>query len=169
MMTCMCIHSDLGIFLPFFQGGYSSNAPTKLVKNIFSSLDRSLQRVMGAPAPPQAAPSLPPMPPTSGVGTGAVVGANSGANQRDMTSQTVPKFVNSQSAMTMSTLMPSSSVESISQWANDGNNSGKKSMHNRSVSEPDFARSPKQVSLPPSLPSLLFLSQFPSLSDTIYP
>lgn len=132
-----------------FQGGYSSNAPTKLVKNIFSSLDRSLQRVMGAPAPTQAVPSLPPMPPTSGVAAGAV-GASGGTIQRDMTSQTVPKFVNSQSAMTMSTLMPSASVESISQWANDGNISGKKSMHNRSVSEPDFTRSPKQVS-----PSLL--------------
>lgn len=144
-----------------FQGGYSSNAPTKLVKNIFSSLDRSLQRVMGAPAPTQAVPSLPPMPPTSGV----AAGASGGTIQRDMTSQTVPKFVNSQSAMTMSTLMPSASVESMSQWANDGNISGKKSMHNRSVSEPDFTRSPKQVS--PSLPSpLLFLSVSLSLTHT---
>ncbi|KAJ4804102.1 COPII coat assembly protein SEC16 [Rhynchospora pubera] len=130
------------------QGGYSSNAPTKLVKNIFSSLDRSLQRVMGAPAAPQAASSLPPMPPTSGVGGGAFVGANAVTSERDMTSQTVPKFVNSQSAMTMSALMPSASVESISQWANDGNNVTKKSMHNRSVSEPDFARSPKQSGSP---------------------
>jgi COPII coat assembly protein SEC16 len=145
--------TNLGIFLFVIQGGYSSNAPTKLVKNIFSSLDRSLQRVMGAPASPQPIPSLPPMPPTSGVSMGAVAGAS----QRDMTSQAVPKFVNSQSAMTMSALMPSASVESISQWANDGNISSKKSMHNRSVSEPDFARSPKQVSIPPLSPvSLTF-------------
>lgn len=47
----------------------------------------------------------------------------------------------SQSTMTMSSLMPSASMEPINQV--DVNNA--RMMHNRSASEPDFGRSPRQV------------------------
>ncbi|KAJ6827037.1 protein transport protein SEC16B-like protein [Iris pallida] len=104
------------------QGGYSSNlAPAKLVGKLFTSIDRSIHRMIGAPP---AAP-LPPMPPSS-------------ANGKENFS-----MASSHSMMTMSSLMPSASVEAISEWAGDDS---KKNMHNRSISEPDFGRSPKQNS-----------------------
>ncbi|KAJ6826248.1 protein transport protein SEC16B-like protein [Iris pallida] len=104
------------------QGGYSSNlAPAKLVGKLFTSIDRSIHRMIGAP--PTA--PLPPMPPNS-------------ANSKEDFS-----MASSQSTMAMSSLMPSASVEAISEWAGDGS---RKTMHNRSISEPDFGRSPKQNS-----------------------
>ncbi|XP_020240850.1 protein transport protein SEC16B homolog [Asparagus officinalis] len=106
------------------QGGYSSNlAPGKLVGKLFTSIDRSIHRMIGAPPVP-----LPPMP------------QSSPPNSKDNFSMS-PKVSSSQSTMAMSSLMPSQSVESISEWAGD---SARKSMHNRSISEPDFGRTPKQ-------------------------
>ncbi|OAY76287.1 Protein transport protein SEC16B [Ananas comosus] len=111
------------------EGGYNTNlAPAKFVGKIFTSIDKSIHRMIGAPPPP-----LPPMP----------QGSVSSVNDKERYAVAPQKFVNSQSAMAMSSLMPSASVESISEWT--GDNSGvRKSMHNRSVSEPDFGRSPKQ-------------------------
>ncbi|XP_008796939.2 protein transport protein SEC16B homolog isoform X1 [Phoenix dactylifera] len=107
------------------QGGYSTNlAPGKLVGKFITSLDRSLHRMMGAPQVP-----LPPMPQGS-------------VNDNEIYSG-APKVANSQSTMVMSSLIPSASVEAMSEWTSD---SGRKSMHNRSISEPDFGRSPKQNS-----------------------
>lgn len=101
------------------QGGYGSNlAPAKLVGKFITSIDRSIHRMMGAPPAP-----LPPMPQIS-------------YNNKDNSSMP-PKVASSQSTMAMSTLMPSQSVEAISEWAGDGS---RKPMHNRSVSEPDFGR-----------------------------
>ncbi|CAN1185889.1 Protein transport protein SEC16A homolog [Linum perenne] len=54
-----------------------------------------------------------------------------------------PRVAASQSTMAMSTLVPSASMEPISEWAADGNKMGR---HSRSVSEPDFGRTPRQVS-----------------------
>ncbi|XP_072966572.1 protein transport protein SEC16A homolog [Typha angustifolia] len=105
------------------QGGYNTNlAPAKLVGKLFTSIDRSIHRMIGAP----------PLSPTQ-IPQDSVNDKNS--------YPVAPKVVNSQSAVAMSTLMPSASVESISEWTVD---SGRKSMHNRSISEPDFGRSPKQ-------------------------
>lgn len=53
-----------------------------------------------------------------------------------------PRVSTSQSTMAMSSLVPSQSMEPISEWAADNN---RMSMHARSVSEPDFGRSPRQV------------------------
>ncbi|EHA8591146.1 protein transport protein SEC16A [Cocos nucifera] len=107
------------------QGGYSTNlAPGKLVGKFITSLDRSLHRMMGAPQVP-----LPPMPQGS-------------VNDKEIYSG-APKVANSQSTMAMSSLIPSASVEAMSEWTSG---SGRKSMHNRSISEPDFGRSPKQNS-----------------------
>jgi hypothetical protein len=49
---------------------------------------------------------------------------------------------NSQSTMAMSSLVSSDSMEPISEWTTDNN---RKTKPNRSVSEPDFGRSPRQV------------------------
>ncbi|WCJ25914.1 RGPR-related [Euphorbia peplus] len=48
----------------------------------------------------------------------------------------------SHSTMAMSSLVPSESVEQISEWQGDGN---RLKMHSRSVSEPDIGRTPRQV------------------------
>ncbi|KAG9145163.1 hypothetical protein Leryth_008955 [Lithospermum erythrorhizon] len=53
----------------------------------------------------------------------------------------VPRVSTSQSTMEMSSLVPSTSMEPISEWTGDGS---RRPMHNRSVSEPDFGRSPRQ-------------------------
>ncbi|XP_006656547.1 protein transport protein SEC16B homolog [Oryza brachyantha] len=109
------------------QGGYGTNlAPAKLVGKIFTSLDKSLSRMMGTQPS-----SLPPMPQGS-------------STERD--SYSVPaatNFVNSQPAMAMSPLMSSVSEQSMSEMS--GNSGpGKKVTHNRSVSEPDFGRNSNQ-------------------------
>lgn len=53
-----------------------------------------------------------------------------------------PRVSNSQSTMAMSSLMPSASMEPISDWAGEGNRLTKP---NRSISEPDFGRTPRKV------------------------
>ncbi|MCD9646496.1 hypothetical protein HAX54_036368 [Datura stramonium] len=53
-----------------------------------------------------------------------------------------PRVSSSQSTMAMSSLIPSASMEPISEWAADNS---RRTMHNRSVSEPDIGRTPRQV------------------------
>ncbi|RCV04465.1 hypothetical protein SETIT_1G004100v2 [Setaria italica] len=110
------------------QGGYGTNlAPAKLVGKIFTSLDKSISRMMGTPSAP-----LPPLP-------------HGSVNDRE--SHSVPaaaKFVNSQSVMAMSSLMPSASMQSMTEIADNSGGAGRKIAHNRSVSEPDFGRTSKQ-------------------------
>ncbi|KAJ1257535.1 hypothetical protein BS78_10G003600 [Paspalum vaginatum] len=108
------------------QGGYATNlAAGKIVGKIFTSLDKSLSRMMGT----QSAP-LPQMP-------------HGAANERDVYSPPDTKVVNSQSAMAMSPLVSSVSEQSMSEMAG---NSGpvREAAHNRSISEPDFGRTPPQ-------------------------
>ncbi|KAL7178592.1 hypothetical protein ACSBR1_042027 [Camellia fascicularis] len=50
-----------------------------------------------------------------------------------------PRVSTSQSTMALSSLIPSASIEPISEWIADGN---RMTVHNRSVSEPDFGRTP---------------------------
>ncbi|KAM0870429.1 hypothetical protein ACQ4PT_040001 [Festuca glaucescens] len=110
------------------QGGYGTNlAPAKLVGKLFTSLDKSISRMMGTPSAP-----LPPVP-QSTVGDREIYSAPAAA-----------KFVNSQSVMTMSSLVASPSVHSISEMAENSGGAGRKIAHNRSVSEPDFGKTPKQ-------------------------
>nr|CAB3466692.1 unnamed protein product [Digitaria exilis]CAB3469185.1 unnamed protein product [Digitaria exilis] len=108
------------------QGGYATNlAAGKIVGKIFTSLDKSLSRMMGT----QSAP-MPPLP----QGT---------ANERDVNSPPDTKVVNSQSVMSMSPLMSSASEQSMSKMA--GNSGpGREVAHNRSISEPDFGRTPQK-------------------------
>ncbi|AQK61207.1 Protein transport protein SEC16B-like protein [Zea mays] len=110
------------------QGGYGTNlAPAKLVGKIFTSLDKSISRMMGTPSAP-----LPPLP------HGSV---------SDRESHSMPeaaKFINSQSVMAMSSLMPSASMQSMTEIAENSDGTGRKMAHNRSVSEPDFGRTSKQ-------------------------
>ncbi|KAL6606385.1 hypothetical protein ACP70R_042038 [Stipagrostis hirtigluma subsp. patula] len=109
------------------QGGYTTNlVPAKIVGKLFTSLDKSLSRMMGTQPAPLA--QLP-----QGV-----------ANERHIYSPPPPdtKVVNSQPGMTMSTLMSSASEQSMSEMT--GNSSQDKNVaHNRSISEPDFGRTPQ--------------------------
>uniref|UniRef100_A0A0A9CSR2 Sec16 Sec23-binding domain-containing protein n=1 Tax=Arundo donax TaxID=35708 RepID=A0A0A9CSR2_ARUDO len=110
------------------QGGYGTNlAPAKLVGKIFTSLDKSISRMMGTPSAP-----LPPLP------HGSV------SDRESYSAHAAAKFVNSQSVMAMSSLMPSASMQSMSEIAENSGGTGRKIVHNRSVSEPDFGRTPKQ-------------------------
>ncbi|XP_043812299.1 protein transport protein SEC16B homolog isoform X2 [Manihot esculenta] len=104
------------------QGGYTANlAPAKLVGKLLNFFDSTAHRVVGG---------LPPPVPSTSQG-------NEHHHQ-----QMVPRVSSSQSTMAMSSLMPSASMEPISEWAADGN---RMTMHNRSVSEPDIGRTPRQV------------------------
>ncbi|XP_010264305.1 PREDICTED: protein transport protein SEC16A homolog isoform X2 [Nelumbo nucifera] len=108
------------------QGGYGTNlAPAKLVGKLLPFIDRSIHRMIGAPPPPVQSTSQ----------------INSQINEYD-NHPTVPRVANSQSTMAMSSLIPSASMEPISEWTGDSN---RKIIHNRSISEPDFGRSPRQV------------------------
>ena len=109
-----------------FQGGFSTNlAPGKLVGKLLNLFDSTAHRVVGGLPPP--------IPSTS---------SSSAQNEHNHQS-TGPRVSSSQSTMAMSSLVPSASMEPISQKATEGNN--RRIMHNRSVSEPDFSRSPRQV------------------------
>uniref|UniRef100_A0A0E0DVI8 Protein transport protein sec16 n=1 Tax=Oryza meridionalis TaxID=40149 RepID=A0A0E0DVI8_9ORYZ len=112
------------------QGGYGTNlAPAKLVGKLFTSLDKSLSRMMGTQPS-----SLSPVPQGS-------------LTERDSYSApAATNFVNNQPVMAMSSLMSSVSEQSMSEMSG---NSGpdRKVTHNRSVSEPDFGRTPNQVLL----------------------
>ncbi|KZV45340.1 hypothetical protein F511_04078 [Dorcoceras hygrometricum] len=106
------------------EGGFSTNlAPKKLVGKLLNLFDSTAHRVVGG---------LPPPAPIAG-----------GPIQGNMNyHQTIgPRVSTSQSTMAMSSLVPSQSMEPISEWAADSN---RMSMHARSVSEPDFGRSPRQ-------------------------
>ncbi|XP_071730794.1 protein transport protein SEC16B homolog isoform X2 [Rutidosis leptorrhynchoides] len=108
------------------QGGFSTNlAPGKLVGKLLNLFDSTAHRVVGGLPPP--------VPLTSG----------SGAQNEHYHQPTGPRVSSSQSTMAMSSLVPSTSMEPITQNSAEGNN--RRIMHNRSVSEPDFSRSPRQV------------------------
>ncbi|KAI5417526.1 protein transport protein SEC16B homolog isoform X3 [Lathyrus oleraceus] len=107
------------------QGGYAANlAPGKLVGKLLNFFDSTAHRVVGG---------LPPPAPSSSQGT---------VHGNEQNYQHVAHRVsNSQSTMAMSSLVPSDSMEPISEWTADNNRMTKP---NRSVSEPDFGRSPRQ-------------------------
>lgn len=95
-------------------------APAKLVGKLWNLFDSTAHKVVGGP---------PPLAPPSSHGT-----EQHGQN-------TAPRVFNSQSTMAVSSLVPSASMEPISEWTADGN----RTMPNRSISEPDFGRRPRQV------------------------
>lgn len=100
-----------------FQAGYSTNLdPAKLVGKLFTSIDRSIHRMIGTTPMPQ-----------------------SGTNGKEY-NYVAPKVANSQSTMAMSSLIPSSSQENLNDWAINS-----RTMHSRSASEPDFGKALKQV------------------------
>ncbi|KAF5729847.1 hypothetical protein HS088_TW20G00212 [Tripterygium wilfordii] len=108
------------------QGGYAANlAPAKIVGKLLNFFDSTAHRVVGGLPPP------------------APMTLQGNAQAIDHYQQPMgPRVSASQSTMTMSSLMPSASMEPISEWAADSN---RKTMANRSVSEPDFGRTPRQV------------------------
>lgn len=104
-------------------GGYSTDlAPTKLVGKLFTTIDRSIHRMISGPQSP-----LPPVPQSIQNGNQNYTAA--------------AKMSTSQSTMAMSSLVPSTSVEGIGDWPGDDI---RKNMHTRSASEPDFSKSSRQ-------------------------
>ncbi|KAK1273811.1 hypothetical protein QJS04_geneDACA012439 [Acorus gramineus] len=113
------------------QGDYSTNlAPAKLVGKLFNSIDKSIHRMMGTP----------PLPPST-----QSTAQSNGQKDEYYGYSMAPKVANSQSTMAMSSLIQSASIEPISEWTAD---SSRRSMHNRSISEPDFGSYPKQSQNP---------------------
>jgi len=109
-----------------FQGGYAANmAPGKLVGKLLNFFDSTAHRVVGG---------LPPPAPSSSQGT------FHGSEQHYQ--HMAPRVSSSQSTMAVSSLVPSASMEPISDWTADNNRMPKP---NRSVSEPDIGRIPRQV------------------------
>ncbi|KAM7525569.1 hypothetical protein LguiA_015471 [Lonicera macranthoides] len=107
------------------QGGFSTNlAPAKLVGKLLTLFDSTAHRVVGG---------LPPPVPSASLGS---VQVNEHYNQ-----SMGPRVSTSQSTMAMTSLMPSASTEPISEWTADGN---RMTMQNRSASEPNFGRTPRQ-------------------------
>ena len=105
------------------QGGYAANlAPAKLVGKLLNFFDSTAHRVVGG---------LPPPAPSSSQGT------IHGSEQQYQ--NMAPRVSSSQSTMS---LAPSASMEPISEWTADNNRMAKP---NRSVSEPDIGRIPRQV------------------------
>ncbi|TKY70828.1 transport protein SEC16B-like [Spatholobus suberectus] len=112
------------------QGGYAANlAPAKLVGKLLNFFDSTAHRVVGG---------LPPPAPSSSQGT------VHGSEQHYQ--HMAPRVSSSQSTMAMSSLVPSASMEPISQWTTDDNRMAKP---NRSVSEPDIGRIPRQETTSP--------------------
>uniref|UniRef100_A0A2P2MGH5 Protein transport protein sec16 n=2 Tax=Rhizophora mucronata TaxID=61149 RepID=A0A2P2MGH5_RHIMU len=107
------------------QGGYAANlAPAKLVGKLLTFFDSTAHRVVGGLPPP---------------GPSASHGSMQGNEHYKQS--IAPRVSASQSIMAVSSLT-SASMEPINEWAADGN---RMTMQNRSVSEPDFGRSPSQV------------------------
>lgn len=98
------------------QGG--NLAPAKLVGKLLNSLW-----------------GMPPPAPHSTTG-------NPQVNEYQHQQQEAAKLSYSQSANTMSSLMPPASIEPVHEW---GGNGRTMAAHSRSVSEPDFSRTPIQV------------------------
>ncbi|XP_045789857.1 protein transport protein SEC16B homolog [Trifolium pratense] len=114
------------------QGGYAANlAPGKLVGKLLNFFDSTAHRVVGGLPPPAPSSS------SQGIVHGNEQNYQPGAH----------RVSNSQSTMAMSSLVSSDSMEPISEWTADNN---KKTKPNRSVSEPDFGRSPRQETSPDS-------------------
>ncbi|KAL2233005.1 protein transport protein SEC16B homolog [Sesamum indicum] len=105
------------------QGGFSTNlAPKKLVGKLLNLFDTTAHRVVGS------------IPPTVSV-------ASDNAQVNENYQLLGPRVSTSQSTLAMSSLVPSQSSEPISDRTT---NSNRMVMHTRSVSEPNFGRSPRQ-------------------------
>uniref|UniRef100_A0A1J3E174 Protein transport protein sec16 n=1 Tax=Noccaea caerulescens TaxID=107243 RepID=A0A1J3E174_NOCCA len=109
------------------QGGYTVNlAPAKLVGKFLNFIDSTAHRVVGG---------LPPPAPHSTTGSLQQV------NEYHQQQQEASKLPYSQSASTMQSLMPPASREPTHDWSANGRSMA---VHSRSVSEPDFGRTPIQ-------------------------
>ncbi|XP_010497126.2 PREDICTED: protein transport protein SEC16B homolog [Camelina sativa] len=108
------------------QCGYTENlAPAKLVGKLLNFFDSRAQRAVGG---------MPPPAPHSTKG-------NLQGNEYQHQQQEATKLPYSQSVNTMSSLMPPASMEPIRE---SGGNGRRMAVHTRSVSEPDFGRTPIQ-------------------------
>lgn len=120
----------------YMQSGYTTNlTATKLVGKLLTFFDSTSNRVAG---------SLPPSGPLK---------SNSPVLPNEFAHQPVgSKVPNNQSTIATPFFTPSASVEPISEWTGKTN---QPSAPNRSISEPDFGRSPAKVNI--CVPCLLIL------------
>lgn len=120
------------------QGGYSANlAPGKLVGKLLNLFDSTAHLVVGGLPPPAQ----------------SISKQNNSQNEHDR-QKPGPRVSNSQSTMAMSSLVPSSSVEPMSEWTGGTN---RMKISNRCASEPDFGKSPRKVCLHFRCPSTSLL------------
>ncbi|CAI8589145.1 unnamed protein product [Vicia faba] len=125
------------------QGGYAANlAPAKLVGKLLNFFDSTAHRVVGGLPPP---------------GPSSSQGAVHGSEQHYQ--QIAPRVSTSQSTMAMSSLVPSASMEPMSEWTADNNRMAKA---NRSVSESDIGRIPRQETTSPDAQGKVQASGAPS-------
>ncbi|GAB4844330.1 hypothetical protein Ancab_037694 [Ancistrocladus abbreviatus] len=111
------------------QGGYAANlAPAKLVGKLLNFFDSTAHRVVGGPPPPAS----------------SVLHSDSQRSEHDHQLRGA-RVSTSQSTMAMSSLVPSASCEPINEWTGGSN---RKTLHNRSISEPDIGRIPRKVDSP---------------------
>ncbi|GMJ01585.1 hypothetical protein like AT5G47490 [Hibiscus trionum] len=122
------------------QGGYYTNlAPTKLVGKLLTFFDNTARVVGGQP---------PPLPSTShsSVHQNEFAhqprGSNTSNSQPTMLMQPLTSSLSTESTMTMPALMPSASMEPISQRTSQTDLAA---MPSRSISEPDFSQSDRKV------------------------
>ncbi|XP_044491395.1 protein transport protein SEC16B homolog isoform X3 [Mangifera indica] len=107
------------------QGGYTTNlAPAKLVGKLRTFFDSTANRVVGSVPPP--VPSKP----------------HNALYNEFARQQGGHPATSSYSSMTMSSLMPSASVEPTSELTGETN---RLDIPNRSISEPDFGRKPSKI------------------------
>ncbi|KAI3713300.1 hypothetical protein L1987_71875 [Smallanthus sonchifolius] len=124
------------------QGGFSTKlAAGKIAGKLLNLIDSTAHRVVGGGLPP----------PVPSISVGNMQNDHHHHQQQQQHHHqhqyqpAEPRVSTSQSTMAISSLVPSASMEPINQWSDDAD---KKIVHNRSVSEPDFGRSPKQVDNP---------------------
>ncbi|KAK8497854.1 hypothetical protein V6N11_027588 [Hibiscus sabdariffa] len=122
------------------QGGYYTNlAPTKLVGKLLTFFDNTARVVGGQP---------PPLPSTShsSVHQNEFAqqprGSNTSDSQPTMFMQPLTSSLSMESTMTMPSLMPSASMEPISQWTSQTDLAA---LPSRSISEPDFGQSDRKA------------------------
>ncbi|XVF73457.1 hypothetical protein PTKIN_Ptkin12aG0202700 [Pterospermum kingtungense] len=123
------------------QGGYENLAPTKLVGKLLTFFDNTAHRVVGGPPPALTSTSH-----SSSVHQNEFAYRPGGLKPSNSQPTTVMQSLTSsttiESAMAMPSLIPSSSMEPISEWTGQTDLSD---MPSRSVSEPDFGQSDRKV------------------------
>lgn len=115
-------------------------APTKLVGKLLTFFDNTAHRVVGGPPP--ALPSTSHSNVQQNMFAHQPGGLKPSNSQQTTVVQSLTSSATIESAMAMPSLIPSASMEPISEWTAQTNLSD---IPNRSISEPDFGLSDRKV------------------------